>query len=119
MVKPQLQAIMDPFRNFVSAWIDSLQLPSFGEILRTLDAQTIPDNLRELGITENDIDSFAEVLHDGIPLFWLPRARIARRLIAAENSAARRQIIGNERFALIEDCVEVLGGVKAALRGSW
>lgn len=108
MFKPQLQAIMDPFRNFVSGWIDSLQLPSFGEIVRALDEQTIPDNLRELGITENDIDGIAEVLHDGIPLFWLPRARIARRLIAAENSAARRQIIGNERSALIEDCVEVL-----------
>lgn len=108
MVGPQLQSIMDPFRSFVSGWIDSLQLPDFGEILRALDAQTILENLRELGITESDIDGLSGVLHDGIPLFWLPRARISRRLIAAETSAARRQIIGNERTALIEDCKGVL-----------
>lgn len=108
MTGPQLQSIMDPFRSFVSGWIDSLQLPDFGEILRALDAQTIPDNLRELGITGRNIDGLSGVLHDGIPLFWLPRARISRRLIAAETSAARRQIIGNERAALIEDCKGVL-----------
>lgn len=98
----------NPLGSFVTNWLNHLELPDFRGILEALERRVIPDNLAELGITEEDLESIAEVLHDGIPLFWVPRARIAARLIAAQTTAARRTIIGRELPALVEDCLETL-----------
>lgn len=98
----------DPLSSFVTNWLSHLELPDFRGILAALERRVIPDNLAELGITEEDLESIAEVLHDGIPLFWVPRARIAARLIAAQTTAARRTIIGRELPAIVEDCLETL-----------
>ncbi|MGP5291696.1 hypothetical protein ACTXL6_16680 [Brachybacterium tyrofermentans] len=98
----------NPLGSFVTNWLSHLELPDFRGILAALERRVIPDNLAELGITEEDLESIAEVLHDGIPLFWVPRARIAARLIAAQTTAARRTIIGRELPAIVEDCLETL-----------
>lgn len=101
-------AAANPLGSFVTDWLSHLELPDFRGILEALERRVIPDNLAELGITEEDLESIAEVLHDGIPLFWVPRARIAARLIAAPTTAARRTIIGRELPAIVEDCLETL-----------
>lgn len=83
--------------------------PNFGEQLRkALRPRVIPDNLGELGVTVDDLDEIALTLHDGIPLYWVPRARIARRLIAATTIQQRRKIIGDEIPAIIDDCLNAL-----------
>lgn len=104
----QWRSATDPLHSFVTSWFNGLELPDFHRILAALDRQVIPDNLRELGIDEGDLESIAEVLHDGIPLFWVPRARIAARLISAPTGPTRRAIIGHELSAITEDCLEIL-----------
>ncbi|MGP5008164.1 hypothetical protein ACTXJK_14830 [Brachybacterium tyrofermentans] len=104
----QWRSMTDPLGSFVTNWLGRLDLPDFQTILKSLERRTIPDNLAELGIDEEDIESIAEVLHDGIPLFWVPQARIAKRLIAAQTTAERRTIIGRNLSAIVEDCLETL-----------
>lgn len=94
--------------SFVTTWFNELDLPDLRAILEALDLRTIPDNLDELGIKEGDLERITGVLHDGIPLFWVPRARIAARLIAAPSSTARRAVIGHELSSIAEDCLATL-----------
>lgn len=108
MFDRQWRSATDPFGSFVTDWFSGSGLPDLRAILESLDLRIIPDNLDELGIDERDLESIAEVLHDGIPLFWVPRARIAARLIAAPTTATRRAVIGHELLAITEDCLEIL-----------
>lgn len=104
----QWRLTANPLGSFVTNWFEILDLPDFRGILAALERRVIPDNLAELGIDEEDLESIAEVLHDGIPLFWVPRARIAERLVAAQTTAERRTIIGRNLSAIVEDCLETL-----------
>lgn len=108
LFEQQWRLTANPLGSFVTNWFDVLDLPDFRGILAALERRVIPDNLAELGIDEEDLESIAEVLHDGIPLFWVPRARIAERLIAAQTTAERRTIIGRNLSAIVEDCLETL-----------
>lgn len=108
MFDRQWRSLTDPLGSFITGWFGGLDLPDLRGVLEALDLRVIPDNLHELGIDEGDLESVSEVLHDGIPLFWVPRARIAARLIAAPTSAARRAVIGHELSAITEDCLEIL-----------
>lgn len=108
MFDQQWRAATNPLGSLVTNWFSGLDLPDLRGILEALDLRVIPDNLDELGIDEGDLESIAEVLHDGVPLFWVPRARIAARLIAAPSSAVRRAVIGHELPAITEDCLETL-----------
>lgn len=108
MFDRQWRSLTDPLGSFVTGWFGGLDLPDLRGLLEALDLRVIPDNLDELGIDEGDLERVSEVLHDGIPLFWVPRARIAARLIAAPTFAARRAVIGHELSAITEDCQEIL-----------
>lgn len=108
MFDRQWRSLTDPLGSFITGWFGGLDLTDLRGILEALDLRVIPDNLHELGIDEGDLESVSEVLHDGIPLFWVPRARIAARLIAAPTSAARRAVIGHELSAITEDCLAIL-----------
>jgi hypothetical protein len=108
LFEQQWRSTTNPLSSFVTNWFSTLGLPDFRGILAALERRVIPDNLAELGIDEEDLESIAEVLHDGIPLFWVPRARIAERLIAAQTTAERRTIIGRNLSAIVEDCLETL-----------
>ncbi|WP_422117873.1 hypothetical protein [Brachybacterium sp. UNK5269] len=95
--------------QIIPNFLTNFTYPNFAEQLRkALEQRVIPDNLGELGVTVDDLDDIAQTLHDGIPLYWVPRARIARRLITATTIQQRRKVIGDEIPAIIDDCLDAL-----------
>lgn len=95
--------------QIIPNWLSSITLPNLAQhLLAVIEQRVIPDNLAELGLTVHDLEDVAETLDDGIPLYWVPRARIARRLIAATSTQQRRKIIGDEIPAITDDCLDAL-----------
>lgn len=66
-----------------------------------------PPNLRAIGELEfQDVEKV--VMVDGIALYGVPRASIAKALISADSASKRRKILGTRRNAISADCREVL-----------
>jgi hypothetical protein len=62
-----------------------------------------PANLA--GIDDLTLDQIRQVVMDeGIALYGAPRQRTAERLIRAEDSAARRAVLGKQGQSILEDC---------------
>lgn len=89
----------------------------FAPTLEFLKWHWLPANLRE--IDEVDLEDLVSVADDGITLYAVPRAAIARRILAAPDRAARRRILGRELPRVLDDCEAVLDGcVRPETRGS-
>lgn len=68
----------------------------------------LPPNLRDASGDISAADVYEFVEEEGIPLYLVPRAAIARRLIRAKTHAARRKVL-NDRFNdIVDDCVALL-----------
>lgn len=82
-------------------------LPLADQVAR-LQRDLLPPNLRGLSdqITFSEVHDFLEV--EGIPLYLVPRASIAERLILAKDHAARRAILGRRFDALVDDCEQLI-----------
>lgn len=93
----ELRASLAP----LSEW---MTLPGFGCAL-------LPPNLRDLPeeVSVGRIRSFLET--ESIPLYLVPRARTAVRLLRAEDWALRREVLTDRYESLIDDCAEVLEAV--------
>ncbi|HUX70089.1 MAG TPA: hypothetical protein VMV41_06240, partial [Cellulomonadaceae bacterium] len=77
-----------------------------GPTLELLRRHWLPANLRELDdVSVTDLTSVAD---DGITLYAVPRAAIAKRILAAPDRAARRRILGGELPRILDDCEGVL-----------
>jgi hypothetical protein len=66
----------------------------------------LPANLRE--IDDLGIEDLVSVADDGITLYAVPRASIAKRILAAPDRAARRRVLGGELPRILDDCDAVL-----------
>lgn len=104
----QAQAMTNPVQQMLESFAEQICLPDLSWIRKALESQVVPDNLAELGLVENDLDDVVGVLDDGIPLFWVPRASIARRLLEAEDINARKKVIGDKMPSILDDCRDVL-----------
>lgn len=104
----QIQIVNRPIQQMLDGFAEQLPLIDFASIRRALQRRTVPGNLAQLGLIDSDLDDVVEVLDDGIPLFWVPRARIARRLLLAESTSARKKVIGDEIPAILDDCRSIL-----------
>jgi hypothetical protein len=78
----------------------------FAPTLELLKGHWLPANLRE--IDDVDIEDLVSVADDGITLYAVPRAAIAKRILAAPGRAARRRILGRELPRILDDCEAVL-----------
>lgn len=77
----------------------------------SLRAIFFPANLVELDseYTLEDVLEFVQA--HGVPLMYVPRARIAARLLRAENKQAVRDILGHEFNNIVDDCEAVMEGI--------
>lgn len=74
----------------------------------------LPPNLRPIdGLHPRDL---FDLLDEGIPLFLVPRARIAKRLLAAPSATARRDVIGACFDDILTDCER---SISSHLAGRW
>jgi hypothetical protein len=71
-----------------------------------LKSNWLPANLRE--IDDLSIEDLVSVADDGITLYAVPRASIAKRILAAPDRAGRRRILGGELPRILDDCDAVL-----------
>lgn len=78
------------------------------EALRGINRALLPPNLREHAdeIRAHEVHEFVE--QEGIPLYLVPRGRVALRLLRARDRAGRRRVLGDCYESLIKDCAAVL-----------
>lgn len=117
-----MRRLVDPTHRVETAWrngaFDLNRLVSqetrdrLARITAELVRNTLPPNLRDVdGVT---FAGLLVVLDEGVPLYGVPRARIAARLLLAPDSRARRHVIGQEYTAILADCAELLASMDAS-----
>lgn len=94
-------AILDQARHLVES-IANLSDPS------QLVWRSLPSNLQDCSKEVNLDEIISFVQQEGIPLYLVPRKRIVVRLVRAQNTAARRQVLSACYEQIIEDCVSIL-----------
>lgn len=97
-------AILDQVRHLLKLGVN---LPDYSQ----LAWRSLPLNLRRCS-GELDLDEIISFLqHEGIPLYLVPRERIVMRLIRAENTAMRRQVLSSCHNQIVEDCASVIEAI--------
>ncbi|NCT92715.1 hypothetical protein GXB85_17415 [Cellulomonas sp. APG4] len=90
-----------------------LNLPRFNQDLwrdlhRSLEQHrrnVLPPNL--VGLDHVDVDALRRLADEGITLWAVPRASIARQLLDAPTSQARRRVLGDRSQQIVDDCETV------------
>lgn len=78
-------------------------LKTIGSRLAKIKIRFYPDNLEAIdGLAFEDVE--AVVMLDGIALYGVPRTEIAQKLVRAETTAERRNILGRRWKAIASDC---------------
>lgn len=101
-------------RSFISAiapQLEQIQLTLTKQLqdsLVKLRANALPTNLRSVSreIDFDDVLTFVE--EEGITLYLVPRASIAKKLLTAPGRSARRAVLGRNLDAIVTDCKAVL-----------
>lgn len=94
-------AILDQARHLIESVAN---LPDFSQ----LAWRSLPSNLQDCG-KEVNLDEIVSFLQqEGIPLYLVPRKCIVVRLLRAQNTAARRQVLSACCDQIVEDCVCIL-----------
>lgn len=107
------------YRNAMAPLIDSVVERMRGTAFPTIDttrlfAGALTPNLRELG-TELPIMRAIELGRDeGIGLYGVPRAAVARRFLTARDMPARRRVLGDASTLFLDDCHDARYGATAA-----
>jgi hypothetical protein len=78
--------------------------------LDSLNRRLLPPNLRSVADQINATDVWDFLTEEGIPLYRVPRASVAVRLLTAPTHAARRRVLTTHSHQIVEDCAEVLAG---------
>ena len=78
--------------------------PAFTQLLERL-RESLPPNWPD----DIDLDRVVAVIQDeGLPLVWVPRAKIVSEMLAAADRAARVEVLLTHVGELLEDCRQVL-----------
>ncbi|MBG9887357.1 MULTISPECIES: hypothetical protein [Bacteria] len=125
LLDAQIERVLEPLSSLVAAAI----LPT-GSALAELYKQVIgdqswfaslaesvrrgrlhlPPNWRGVVAGPGDSeDSVRQVLEEGIPLAWVPSARVIERLLQAPDAPSRRRIIADNHRGILSDCENVVG----------
>lgn len=73
-----------------------------------LEIRLLPPNLQSIGGQIKPLQVLAFLEEEGIPLYLVPRASIAARLLRAPDHAARRKVLNDCFDQIVEDCEKVL-----------
>lgn len=100
-----LDALRSTLGNFQRTFAEQLDLSG---ALGGLNRRLLPPNLRDAAdqISADDVWSF--LTEEGIPLYRIPRASVATRLLQAPTHAARRRVLTTHFRQILEDCDEAL-----------
>lgn len=70
----------------------------------------LPSNWRRVGIEPDDLeDEVRAILEEGIPLAWVPSARVIELLLEAPDASRRRRIISNNHKGILSGCEQLVG----------
>lgn len=84
-------------------------LPSLAEVRRHL-----PANWRSIDVEPEEIEAeVREILEEGIPLAWIPEARVIELLLDADGAGARRQVIMNNHRGILTSCEGLAASISA------
>lgn len=86
-------------------------LAAISEIIRKSNfnhALLLPPNIRDCAEKVQICQVLDFLKYEGIPLFLVPRGKIATRLLQARDHSSRRKILGNCYNQIIDDCAAVL-----------
>ncbi len=65
----------------------------------------LPSNWRQVEIEPDDLeDEVRGILEEGIPLAWVPSARVIELLLAAPDSSTRRRVISSNHKGILTGC---------------
>lgn len=65
----------------------------------------LPSNWRHVETEPDDLeDEVRAILEEGIPLAWVPSARVIELLLAAPDSSSRRRVISNNHKGILTSC---------------
>jgi hypothetical protein len=96
------------FAERQSSWLKTI-----GPTLAKLKSSFYPDNL--LAIEDLEFEEVEEVVMlDGIALYGVPRTELCEKLIRAETTSARRDILGRRWKAISADCRTAVAGCDSA-----
>ena len=104
----QQAAILDGLRGFPRPLFDP-------ELQRGFNRAFLPPNLRGHAdeIQSSQVHQFPE--QEGNPLYLVPRARTALRLLRAQDHSACRRVLGDCYEPIIENCATVLERIDPAV----
>ncbi|GAT73014.1 hypothetical protein MHM582_1494 [Microbacterium sp. HM58-2] len=80
-------------------------------VLQGIKLSFLPPNLHDVGDEISFSDVHAFIQQEGIPLYLVPRARTAVRLLRAPDRPSRRRILGECFGTLMDDCEAVLANI--------
>lgn len=70
----------------------------------------LPSNWRTVELEPDDLeDEVREILEEGIPLAWVPSARVIELLLAAPDAPARRRVITSNHRGIVTGCEQLVG----------
>lgn len=95
--QPQMQAFRETMAAFWRSWSEQVRLIPFDFWERAF-----PPNLR--GLDDLSIDALQALAADAITVYYAPRPAIAARLLRAETTVQRRQILGRDLERIATDC---------------
>lgn len=65
----------------------------------------LPSNWRGVDAEPDELEADVRaILEEGIPLAWVPEARVIERLLAAPDAASRRRVISNNHKGILTSC---------------
>lgn len=77
-------------------------------VLGGLNSRLLPPNLRSVADQVSAADVWSLLSDEGIPLYRVPRASVATRLLQASTHADRRRVLTTHSRQIIEDCSKAL-----------
>lgn len=89
------------------SWLEELRV-RLEPMAMGLHRAVLPPNLRDLAheITAREVRQFVE--EEAVPLYLIPRSRVALRLIRAKSRQDRRKVLNSCFHPIIDDCETVL-----------
>lgn len=100
-----LQPITDKFVTNVLEQYNSTWRKLF-ESIGDVTARIYPENLRELRPPLEDLETL--LVDEGIPLMWVPGAKIVEALLAESDASGRRRLMRERWKGIVADCESVV-----------
>lgn len=118
-VAPHLERLrtdgaLDAIRSTLATIQRLIEQLDLAGIRGALNRRLLPPNLRSVADQVNSPDVWKFLVEEGIPLYRVPRASVAMRLLQAPTHAARRRVLTTHARQIVDDCDETLATCTSA-----